>query len=75
MGISVPEDISLVGFDNLYINDIMEKGLTSIDQNTNVMGQASVKILMDAINGKTGLKKVVLEPTLKIRQSVRRINE
>ncbi len=75
MGISVPEDISLVGFDNLYINDIMEKGLTSIDQNTNGMGQASVKILMDAINGNTRLKKVVLEPTLKIRQSVRKIND
>ena len=45
MGIRIPEDISITGFDNLPISSLFRPKLTTISQNFSEMGQSAVKLL------------------------------
>lgn len=50
-GYKVPEDISVMGFDNIDISSIIEPELTTIGQPIYDMGKKSCKLLIDVING------------------------
>ena len=73
LGLSVPENISVVGYDNLEINDMLNIGLSSIDQNTDKLAESSIDLLMNVMNGEKEIVKIVLEPKLVPRSSVRNI--
>jgi LacI family transcriptional regulator len=45
-GLSIPEDISLIGFDNVELARIVRPPLTTVDQPKYDMGQAAVEILL-----------------------------
>lgn len=45
MGIRIPEDLSITGFDNLPISSLFRPKLTTISQNFSEMGQSAVKLL------------------------------
>jgi DNA-binding LacI/PurR family transcriptional regulator len=45
-GLRIPEDLSLIGFDNLEFSSIMHPPLTTIHQPKYEMGQAAVEILL-----------------------------
>lgn len=69
-GYSVPQDISIVGFDNIYISNMMEKELTTINQPTYSMGATATKMLIRSINGERINKKhICFKPKLIIRES------
>ncbi len=48
-GISVPEDVSIVGLDNIPFCDMAEPPLTSVEVNKSMMGYLSVKRLVEMI--------------------------
>jgi len=81
LGLKIPDDISLVGFDNLDISGLIDVPLTTISQPKYALGKASAEKLMQMIesknknNGKaeTLSKDIVFEPELIIRQSTRSI--
>ncbi|GAC11795.1 LacI family DNA-binding transcriptional regulator [Paraglaciecola chathamensis] len=50
-GLSVPDDISVVGFDNVKVSAFMNPPLTTIDQPAYEMGRRGMEILSDVING------------------------
>lgn len=70
-GIRVPEDISVIGLDNISLGELVHPQLTTIDQCTREMGALAAELihgnLMDP-----GRKRVqlLLEPRLVVRQSV-----
>lgn len=74
-GIRIPQDLSLVGFDDIEASSHLEVPLTTITQPINEMGKIAMKILA----GKSGkkdaqkLQKIVLEPKLVVRESCRKI--
>lgn len=49
-GLRVPEDISVVGFDNVKVSEFMNPPLTTIDQPAYEMGRRSMEVLSDLIN-------------------------
>lgn len=75
MGANVPNDVSLVGYDNLDFNDYIERGLSSVNQNISEMAHKAVDILMDALDGETKMVEVMLEPTFTVRSSVKNLNQ
>ncbi len=50
-GISVPEDISIIGFDGLEVSKYITPGLTTIVQPRYEMGSQAMKMLIKLING------------------------
>jgi len=74
-GMKIPQDLSLIGFDDIETSSHLEVPLTSISQPMDKMGQMAVEILVERSEKKDSkeLQKIVLEPKLVIRESCRKI--
>ncbi len=73
-GLSIPDDISIVGYDNNQISELIHPKLTTIDTFKYALGEAGVDLLMKEIsNDKPLNEEVIIQPTLIIRDSTRRI--
>lgn len=74
MGYKIPKDISIVGFDDIQLSQVLEPQLTTIRQPIYDMGAEASKMLIKLIKGKKIRKKVVgFNSTLIIRESTRSI--
>lgn len=51
MGIRVPQDVSVVGFDNIKVAAFIDPPLTTIDQPAHDMGRKAVEVVLQIING------------------------
>ncbi|WP_368505768.1 LacI family DNA-binding transcriptional regulator [Alkalihalophilus sp. As8PL] len=51
-GLNVPDDISIIGFDDIQIARYMTPGLTTIRQDTSLIGKTAAGLLLDQINAK-----------------------
>ncbi len=66
----IPDDISVVGFDDIFFSQHMDVPLTSIHQPAYQMGQQAGVILLEEIkNHNTEKRHIVFEPKLVVRQS------
>lgn len=69
-GIKIPEQLSIIGFNNEPVDELLEPSLTSIDQPGYLMGQESAKLLLQpSTSFKNGYEKKVLKSFLVIRNS------
>lgn len=71
-GISVPEQMSIVGYDDLRISPYIYPGLTTVNQNTFKMGTRAVEILCeywDKEESSGGVTKEEIVPQLVVRGS------
>jgi LacI family transcriptional regulator len=72
--IKVPERIALFGFSNWFMTEITTPSLSTIDQNANLMGEKSAKLLIQEINCMhKGIpfehQKIIIDTALIIRNS------
>ncbi|MCD7735398.1 MAG: LacI family transcriptional regulator [Lachnospiraceae bacterium] len=73
MGVRVPEELSVVSFDNTKFAQWGMVPLTSVDQNTEKMGEQTVSILLKRIrNYQREAERVILSPELVVRSSTAR---
>ena len=75
-GLSVPDDISIVGFDGIEITQLFTPRLTTIRQDTTGMGAKAAESLIKQILGLNGDRKsenIILEPQLLVGSSCRYI--
>jgi LacI family transcriptional regulator len=72
-GLQIPQDISVIGLDNLETSAMIYPPLTTINQPAGETGRLACKLLIDAINGteKSHAVNIVLEPELVVRRSTR----
>lgn len=69
-GLRVPQDVSVVGFDNVQISRVVQPNLTTIDQPIFQIGIKSMELLMSCLEGNVlEDKRTVLEANLCIRES------
>ena len=69
-GLSVPDDISIVGFDNIDFSDMLEVPLTTVNQPTYEIGREAAKRALLEISGPEAEKQTIsFEPHLIIRKS------
>jgi DNA-binding LacI/PurR family transcriptional regulator len=68
-GLVVPDDVSVVGFDNTSLAALNHVGLTTIHQPRCEMGLAAATMLIDAINDRGVLTDVLMSPTLIVRRT------
>jgi LacI family transcriptional regulator len=73
-GIRVPEDVSVICFDDTSAAKNGSVKLTTVAQSPQVMGQAAAEFLLKLINGETTVcQKAIFSPTLIERDSVKQL--
>jgi LacI family transcriptional regulator len=75
LGISIPDDISVVGFDDILMARLLRPKLTTVQQPAYEMGKASANVLIDCIEGKSDSNeiKIIFDTDLMIRDSVKKL--
>jgi DNA-binding LacI/PurR family transcriptional regulator len=70
-GLKIPENMALVGFDDIASAALRGVEITTVSQKKYEMGALAVKILSDKIKNRTpaGVNQIILEPELIIRNS------
>ncbi|KGG80938.1 LacI family transcriptional regulator [Caloranaerobacter azorensis H53214] len=72
--IKVPEDVSIIGFNDIPTSKYLTPSLTTVKVHTEFMGGTAVNLLLERINGNREIpKKVVIPCELVIRESCRSI--
>ncbi|MFY9214218.1 MAG: LacI family DNA-binding transcriptional regulator [Tissierellaceae bacterium] len=74
-GLSIPDDISVVGYDGIYLSQVLRPRLTTYRQNTEELGRKAAENLVEAIeNKKTYIpKQIWVEGELLVGDSIKRI--
>lgn len=68
-GLRVPEDLSLVGFDDLFLAEYVDPPLTTMRQPMWEMGRAAARMLFDLLEGKATVENLEMPAELIVRQS------
>jgi LacI family transcriptional regulator len=69
LGLSVPGDISLVGFDDHPLSRLIAPPLTSVNWSIDRTARAAVGFLVDHLAGTGGERRTVIAPSLVVRDS------
>ena len=69
-GLRVPEDVSVVGFDDIAASSFNSPSITTVRQPLERMGQIAAKTLIDRIEGKADyVAEIAIEPEFVVRES------
>lgn len=68
-GVRIPEDLSMVGYDNIAFGALHRIHLTTVSQHKYQQGQIAVERLLEKINGSRAHTEDILEPELIIRST------
>ncbi|MBS4178195.1 GntR family transcriptional regulator [Lederbergia citrea] len=72
-GYKVPDDISIVGYDDSHLAEVSEVKITSVTHPKAKMGEDAAKWIVDAVenNGASKQESIIYEPELVIRNSTK----
>ena len=72
LGLRVPDDLSVVGFDNIPESALCTPPLTTVNQPIRQMGERSIQLLLQLIRGdRIESTHITLATDLVVRQSTR----
>ena len=73
--VKIPDDISVIGFDDISITKFIDPGLTTVKQNIYKKGEISVELIIDHINNKVkGKQEIILPIEIIERDSVKQLH-
>ncbi|WP_340388530.1 LacI family DNA-binding transcriptional regulator [Paenibacillus sp. FSL E2-0151] len=74
LGLRVPEDVSIIGFDNTILASVTSPPLTTVAQPIEELGHRAVDLLIEELKDeRKEPQKIVLKPELVIRESAGRV--
>ena len=69
-GIRIPEDLSIVSFDNIAMASMYGIELTTISQHVDEMGEKAAHLMLKQLNDKDAKpERIIMEPTLIVRKT------
>lgn len=72
-GVAVPEEVAVVGFDNIRMSNLLEPKLTTVEKPLHKMGVVGARLLFDIMDSKEESdmpsREILLQSKLKIRKS------
>ena len=69
IGLDVPQDLSVAGFDDTPLAQLVWPPLTTVRQDFNEVGKRAVALLLDELSGATNIRRERIIPKLKVRKS------
>ena len=74
-GLRVPEDVSVMGFDDIREAGFYTPSLTTVRQPLGQMGEMAAEVLLDRIENQAEFKaQILVEPWLVVRESTGKVN-
>ena len=71
IGIRVPQEFSIIGFDNIILSTLIEPKLTTVDQNMFQLGNQAARLILENIKEVRIIhKKVVLNANMVMRETL-----
>lgn len=75
-GIRIPEDVSIIGYDDIFVDQLLSVPLTTIKQPTEEIGRvAASKIINKEIGFKSKEERIIFKPELVVRKTVTSRNQ
>lgn len=74
-GISVPDDVSITGFDNIYLCDSAAPPLTSVSQNFDLIGKTALITVLNMIRKKDYCFQNIIPTDIIMRSSLLKLNK
>ncbi|GLQ10983.1 LacI family transcriptional regulator [Devosia yakushimensis] len=72
LGLSIPGDLAIVGYDNTMYCDFAQNALTSVDQSGELLGLQSARLLIERVRGRGEAEHFVVTPRVVARNSSKR---
>lgn len=74
MGFKIPDDISVVGFDDINLSQVVHPRLTTVSQPAYEIGRKAAELLINRIENTSIENRIIMfEPELVIRESTKKI--
>lgn len=73
VGLNVPNDISVVGYDDLIFSQMLSVPLTTIAQNTKELSENVSRLVLAQVKGEEKINNILVAPNLIVRNSVKKI--
>ncbi len=74
-GIEVPEQIQLIGFDGIYLSNLLTPELTTIAQPIDEIGRKAAELIIHKEENVTSEKEYIFQPQLVVRQTTMKKGE
>lgn len=74
-GLSVPDEISVAGFDDLFVASYTQPPLTTVRQPMRRMGQLAMEHLIKLMSGEESVVRIKVKPELVVRESTARVKK
>ncbi len=75
LGLNIPDDVTLIGYDNINISKFLPISLSTIDTHGAEVGRRAAEILIRMITEpETPVRQIVLKPSLVVRESTTKAN-
>ncbi len=72
LGVRIPDDISIIGFDDIYLNRFISPALTTVKQDIYGKSEVAVRTLLNCINKKhKGKQEIILPIEIVEKETVR----
>lgn len=68
-GFTIPADVSVMGFDDIWLSQLVRPRLTTVHQPIHELCKEAVTLLLNAMDGNPQLASRILEPQLVVRES------
>jgi DNA-binding LacI/PurR family transcriptional regulator len=69
-GVRIPEDLSIIGYDDIPLSSLLTPPLTTILQDKDKLGEEAVRLLLKSMkSGKKEFSMITIPPELVIRES------
>ncbi len=68
-GLKIPQNFSIVGYDDIFVSKYLSPPLTTIFQSKYELGTISMNLLIEKIKNPKNFSEIKLIPELKIRKS------
>lgn len=79
MNIRIPQDIAIIGFDDIEMFNVMNLNISAVSRPTSLMGEEAMNILMERLNknddDNNTVKKIIMPPSLILRGSEKYIGK
>lgn len=66
---AAPDAVTVVGFDDLFLADLLRRPVTTVAQPVEELGRESVRLLLDEVARPGGARRLVLRPRLVVREA------